>query len=245
MSEIFRSDNLVVRVRAPHGSTRVVVTFAPWRSDPGLERGGFGEDFLDRHGLDAIHVTCAGNDWYQYPEMPQAYAAIRRAAAAYGTLVTYGVSMGGYQAIKAASALKARRVLAISPQYSVDPARVPFETRWPEAHGLAFIDDAIEPWSGGRYAIVFDPRNRLDAAQGRLIEAAIAPVATAQMLLMPFTGHSVLQAWKDADIVSKATLTLLKSKKDTGGVRALFRGRRRSSSAYMQLLADLRALRAG
>lgn len=229
MSEVFRSDNLVVRTRLPHGSTRVIVTFAPWRSDPGLERPGFGEDFLAAHELDGIHVTCAGNDWYQYPEMPEAYEAIRRAAASYQSLVTYGVSMGGYQAIKAAAALNARRVLAISPQASVDPRKVPFETRWPEASDIAFIDDEIVK-SDARYVVVYDPRSPHDAAHARMIGRV---VGSQYNVVMPFAGHWVLRTWKEAQFTTKATLTLLKSKRDTAGVRRMFRELRRKSPSYL------------
>ncbi|OJU12465.1 MAG: hypothetical protein BGN86_12625 [Caulobacterales bacterium 68-7] len=229
MSEVFRSDNLVVRTRLPHGSTRVIVTFAPWRSDPGLERPGFGEEFLAAHELDGIHVTCAGNDWYQYPEMPEAYEAIRRAAAPYESLITYGVSMGGYQAIKAAAPLNARRVLAISPQASVDPSKAPFETRWPEAKDIDFIDDEIVR-SDARYVVVYDPRSPLDAAHARMI---CAVVGDRYKVVMPFAGHWVLRTWKEAHFITKATLTLLKSKRDTAGVRRMFRELRRDSPSYI------------
>ncbi|MEQ9242446.1 hypothetical protein [Roseovarius indicus] len=44
--------------------------------------------------------------------------------------VTFGNSMGGYGAIVFAGRLGAKSCLAISPQYSVDPAVVPEEERW-------------------------------------------------------------------------------------------------------------------
>lgn len=44
--------------------------------------------------------------------------------------VTFGNSMGGYGAIQFAGALGADVCLALSPQYSANPADVPDETRW-------------------------------------------------------------------------------------------------------------------
>ncbi len=251
MIELYRSDQLLVRMTAPHGSTRVVVTFAPWRHDQGLERPGFGDAFCEAHGLDAIHVTCVGNDWYQYPDMAAAYAAIRNAAKPYETVITYGVSMGGYQAIKAARHLDARRVVAVSPQSSVDPKKVPFETRWPEAAALKFIDDKIKPWPGARYALAYDPRDPLDAAHAAAITQRLRkrhPDLQVQQVVMPFVGHFPLRSWKEAGLISRAILTLMKSKKDAGGVRGLFRAERRRSARYLEgLLASGRggdALRA-
>jgi hypothetical protein len=241
MIELYRSDRLLVRMHAPHRSTRLVVTFASWSHEPGLDHPGFGAAFCEKHGLDAVHVTCVGNDWYQYEDMPQAYAAIREAGRDHESLVTYGVSMGAYQAIKAAPFVGARRVLAISPQFSIDPAKAPFENRWSEAAGITFIDDEIKP-ARARYALVYDPRSRLDAAQAGLIarhlEQRIEKVLV-QPVVMPFTGHFIPQVWKEAGIVSKATLGLLKSKKDTGRVRTLFREGRGRSALYLEgLLAS-------
>src|SRR5690606_30202022 len=125
----------------------------------GFDRPGFGEEFLRNAGISAIHVMGVREDWYQYPEMPAAMQAVRQATAGAERVMTYGSSMGGYAALRFADAAGANAVLAISPQYSIDPKKMPFETRWhqesqriqwrPEIDGRIVCDSYP--------VIVFDP----------------------------------------------------------------------------------------
>ena len=109
MRVIYESAALRVRLRDGHGSARLVVTFAGLGAGFGPDAPGFAEGFCARHGLDAVHVLCRGDDWYQYADMPAALEAVAEAGRGYGGLVTYGASMGGYQAVKAAARLGARQ----------------------------------------------------------------------------------------------------------------------------------------
>ena len=142
---IYKSDNLIIREGTGFDRAPCVVTFAEYTPTPlPLDRSGFGEKFLKKAGHNAFHVICRGNDWYQYPEMPAAIAELKRRCAGYADVVTYGTSMGAYAAIRFAPHLQASRVIAISPQVSIDRRRVPFETRWAkEAAGITFDDDDI------------------------------------------------------------------------------------------------------
>lgn len=83
-----------------------------------------------RYGINVIHFTCRGPQWYQYSDAETAGRALGRAAAAFDYIVTYGASMGGYGALLFARHAGAHMTLAISPQYSMDPAKAPFEHRF-------------------------------------------------------------------------------------------------------------------
>ena len=67
--------------------------------------------------------------------------------------------MGGYAAIRFADAAGANVVLALSPQYSIDPQKMPSETRWlQDSQRIAWrpeIDGRII--CGVRPVVVFDP----------------------------------------------------------------------------------------
>ena len=97
-----------------------------------LDRQGFGEAFFARHGISAIFVNGCGNHWYQYPDMIEALGTIRYALRTCPNIMTYGSDMGGYAAIRFAEHVGATAALALSPQYSCDPAKVRFETIWEE-----------------------------------------------------------------------------------------------------------------
>jgi tetratricopeptide (TPR) repeat protein len=131
--ELFRSGDLLVRHIAGHHSACCVVTFDSFTDYRSLDRPGFGEHFFAGAGIDAIHVIPRDNHWYQYADMAEAMARVREAASRYARVVTYGSSMGAYAAIRLAGLAGAHAVLALSPQYSIDPVIVPWERRWPDS----------------------------------------------------------------------------------------------------------------
>jgi len=159
--DIYRSDNLLVRRKPGRRTDHWVVTFDHYGINATFERPGFGEEFLAARDVSVMTILGRGNDWYQYPDIAAALAAARAALVRADRIVTYGSSMGGYAAIRFADALGAHACVAISPQYSNDPAKVPFEWRWPE--DAKRIDWRNEPAGPIRCAadlvIVYDPTN--------------------------------------------------------------------------------------
>ena len=184
---VHRSDALEVRrVGADDGAARVVA-FDSYHDTPGFDRPGFGESFLAAEGLSAIHLLSHGNDWFQYPEMTQVLARIRAAAGGADGLLAYGSSMGGYAAIRFADAIGADRVLALSPQYSVDPRKVRFERRWLQDQRRIRFSRALDgPIRGAaRVIVAYDPQIAAD----RLHVARIAADVAIEPLPLPFAGH--------------------------------------------------------
>jgi hypothetical protein len=84
-------------------------------------------------------------------------------------VATLGNSMGGFLAVLCSGPLGAARCLAFSPQWSVDPACVPDETRWAtyraaiRAFRYSNLAGAFAP--GCRYDLIFgdDPLERMHA----------------------------------------------------------------------------------
>ena len=67
----------VVAVR-PHVGRSAVVTFSSYVNRRDLDRPGFGEAFLLKYGIDAVHLICRGNEWFQYDDIYDALdAAVR------------------------------------------------------------------------------------------------------------------------------------------------------------------------
>jgi len=219
--------------RVSHPSEVCVVTFANYRdspSDPVQDVPGFGEAFLDGQRIDAIHVAGNGNDWFQYPEMPEALAAIR-AAAGGRRLFTYGSSMGGYAAIRFAGALGAEGAIAISPQYSLDRRVVPSERRWRrEAARLRFL-----PWPDPDppgAVIFYDPCGPDGAHAG--LWAAERP---AVLVPLPHAGHPAGMFLLQAGLLGPAVLDILAGRFDRPALLRAARARRRQSGHYLAMLA--------
>jgi tetratricopeptide (TPR) repeat protein len=185
--ELFRSDDLLVRRVAGFGGPLCYVTFASYTDDRTLDRPGFGEEHFRGRGVDAIHVLSRDNRWYQHPELMDALAAVAAAVAGYERVIAYGSSMGGFAALRYGAACGATVGLALSPQYSVDPAVAPFDQRWADDIArITFCDDAHLPTLPVQY-VAYDPRDPYDRRHFDLFAARSATNAVP----VPYGGHPV------------------------------------------------------
>lgn len=234
MNDVFRSHNVVVRSVPANDRTRWVVTFDNYSIGHGFDRPGFGEDFLRQNGVSAIHIMGRREDWYQYPEMDTALAAAKSALSGAGTVVTYGSSMGAYAAIRFADRVGAHAALAISPQYSIDNAKVPTETRWPQdSRRINFL-----PSLDGKIScsiiplVIYDPTG-LDEIHARLI-ARDTPIKT---LPIRYSGHPSTTFLAETGLLSKTLFDLLTRSLDVDALRREIRIKRHESTVYLSQLA--------
>jgi hypothetical protein len=239
--ELFRSADLVVRQVGGFSRDVLVVTFDSYTDprDPhtnyrDLDRWGFGEYFLRDRAVDAVHVIGRDNNWYQYPELPEAVAAIATAARPYRRVISYGSSMGGYAAVRYGGAAGAETALAISPQFSIDPMVVPFERRWDaEARQIDFaLERRWTPASVATAYILYDPRTldrrhvALFAARGRVVRVP-----------MPNSGHSIARFLADYGLLQQAVLDVAHGAFDAAALRRAARAAlRRQSPNHVRIL---------
>lgn len=233
--EIFRNDDLAVRLvpRARRGSW--VVTFDSHSGNRSLDRPGFGEEFFAAKGISAAHVIGRGNHWYQYPGTAAALAKIRRRLARARRVVTYGSSMGGYAALRFAAMVGADAALALSPQYSINRARMPDERRWgQEASSIDWQPDLEGPIAPvGTMVVAYDPREADAAHVARIAaEVPIVPIA------LPFVGHPVTTFLSAHQLLKPLILDLIEDTLDVAAFHANAMAIRRSSPVYLSELAS-------
>jgi hypothetical protein len=239
--ELYRSGNLVVRRVRGSGAREPAtcfVTFGSYTVEYDLERQGFGEDFLRDEGLDAIHVINRDNQWYQYPELPEALAAVATETAKVPRVFTYGSSMGGYAALRFARAVGARTAIAISPQYSLDPRVVPFENRWQaDLARITFREQAIQP--AVRQIIFYDPRLKVDAQHFALFEAASAAQEGSETVAVgvPHAGHPVGPLLAETGALQEAIRTIVAGGFTPSTVQRAVRERRAASQHHFFMLS--------
>lgn len=233
--ELFRSEDLAIRhhiARAEQRSRVCFVTFGSYTNDYDLDRQGFAEDFLLGEGIDAVHVVNRDNRWYQYPEMDVALAKVARVAADYVRVFTYGSSMGGYAALRFATRIGADTAIAISPQYSLDPAVVPFEDRWQaDLAAITFREGPFVP--AARQVIFYDPRLATDDAHVRLFAAE----SRVERIGIPFAGHPVGPMLTETGVLKQAIRGLVAGDLDAVAVQRAVRERRRRSPHHYFMLA--------
>lgn len=234
--ELYRSDTLLVRAVPGEDRTSWIVSFDHFRNQPGFAPEGFGETFLRDQRLSAIHVLCRDNSWYQYPDTLLACAAIRNALVGAERVVAYGSSMGAYAAIRLGSAIGATATLALSPQYSIDPAKVPWEWRWNQYRDAiarsGWREEIDGPIAGEIIPyITFDPTD-IDLRHVERIEQDIR----IHRIPLPYTGHPTTGYLGEVDLLRP----LLRAVYDGADACALMRserGRRRGSSFFLGTLA--------
>lgn len=235
MIDLFRSENVLVRSVPAADVSRWVVTFDHYGIGHGFDRPGFGQEFLRAEGISAIHVMGVREDWYQYSEMAEAMKVVRAAVAGADRVMTYGSSMGGYAAVRFADAAGANAVLAISPQYSIDPKKAPFEKRWPQesrrTQWLPEIDGRLS--SRCRPVIVYDPTGD-DGRHVRLIASEI----DIQDIPVRYGGHPVTTSILETGLIKKLFEDTFSGALDVAAFLRDVRSSRRMSSTYFSQLAD-------
>lgn len=237
MTEIlYRSSEMEVRRVQAGDGRRQVVTFDCYHESLGMERPGFGEAFFQNEGITAIHVMSHGNDWFQYTEIEDVLSIVRQACMGAERLLAYGSSMGGYAALRFAGVIGAHAALALSPQYSLDPRKVPFEARWASDRRrirfLGHIEGAIRPVP--HMILAFDSALDADRRHAELL------MADAPMTAVPLAhaGHPVGGFLNDIRLLRPLVLTALDGSFDAGRFRRAAHARRTRSAHWLAHLAD-------
>lgn len=178
-------------IRAVHfGETeRISVSFDHGRKD----RDGFpeiGQQMkMAKRGIGTLSVTISQNSWFLTPELPALRDALQKHCESSLDIRAMTFSMGGFGCAMLSRALNMRRAIMFSPQYSIFPAKAPWDKRRngiSKSYDAALddLDQTIKPDLEG--VILFDPRIRMDVLHARAL-GRIAP--RMQLVAAPFTGH--------------------------------------------------------
>ena len=233
-SLIYRSPNLLVKL-ADRGGASCVVTFDSYTDTTDLDRDAFGERFFAEHGVSAIHVVNARNRWYHEPDWREATTRVREAACGFSRIVTYGSSMGAYAALRFADHVGATAALALSPQYSLDPRKAPFEKRWAGHRRTPWLAELSGPLPAGVPAlIVYDPLMKAERLHAELIAAEMA----AEHLTLPYAGHAAAAYLSECGLLSELVLGIVAGPVDGAAFGRRARVLRKRSLHYLMTLAD-------
>ncbi|MDN4630955.1 tetratricopeptide repeat protein [Sphingomonas sp. PsM26] len=234
--ELYRSDTLLVRQVAIEGCDRWVITFDHHSIGDGFDREGFGESFLQANGISAIHVLGRGNDWYQYEDIFAAAAVVRAATSGAARRVAYGSSMGGYAAVRLADAIGADAVLALSPQWSIDPAIASWDNRWSQdAHRIRWLSTMAVPLRPAPSSVlVYDPHLQLDRRHALLI----AEQTGSHLLPVAHCLHPASTFLGEVSLLRGLLEDLLYDRFDARTMTTEIRARRATSSVYLGALAE-------
>lgn len=190
---IFEDAEIRVILRLRHApSSPAAFTLVTFGDLIGLADGlsFFADPVVEQADLYAIGIMAKRPNWYPASSLRAASAAIRAAILPDADTILYGGSMGGYAAIKFSKLLGATHVLALCPQWSLDPAECGgVNPGWqqhfrPRMRGMGIRAED----TAGRIFVLSDRYDATDRWHlGRILEACPA----AQTVGVPWVAHHV------------------------------------------------------
>ena len=159
------------------------------------------EKSLHKYDFNVIGIMPKQKSWFPEQSMLAMFEQIRSWIAPFATRIAYGGSMGGYAAIKYSNLLNVQRVVAMVPQFSIDPTDVE-DPRYnmfyqPElnSHMRVQLGD-VAP--SREYIIIYDPYYAADRAH---VECLKPLLPSAKYLHLPYTNHDAIAVLASSALV--------------------------------------------
>lgn len=164
--------------------------------DEGWPRGPWAWKRLEPMGHAVLGVQSHAKDWFRQPTAPALLRGLEERGffRRFRRVVLTGASMGGFAALNFAPLIPEARVLAFSPQTTMNKVIAPYEARFPFAvkrsnwEGMPFLDAAAAVPYIRRAVVVYDPMVPEDRAH-----AARLAGANVQLLPVPFATHEAIR----------------------------------------------------
>lgn len=183
------------RNAAPGGA--LIVSFDNLATiDEGWPRGPWAWRRLEPMGHAVLGVQSHAKDWFRQPTAPELLRGLEERGffRRFRRVVLTGASMGGFAALNFAPLIPEARVLAFSPQTTMNRVIAPFEARFPYSvkrsnwEGMPFLDAAAAVPYIRRAVVVYDPFVPEDRAHAARLQADHV-----QMLRIPFCTHEAIR----------------------------------------------------
>ena len=192
-------------------SDTLIVTFDNMKSRDGVGPAyPWGFKFVRDQGHSHLGLMMSRrNDWFRHADLNDFFDGLKADGffAGYRNVVFYGSSMGGYGALNYAAAAPGCRIVAFTPQTSLDPSVVPFETRYRRGFergswtGGAYEDGVGGAQSAEQVVVFADPYHPLDGAH-----VARLPTHNLVWAKCPNMGHDVARMLKHMELLTECVL---------------------------------------
>ena len=164
--------------------------------DEGWPRGPWAWKRLEPMGHSVLGVQSHAKDWFRQPTAPALLRGLEERGffRRFSRVVLTGASMGGFAALNFAPLIPEARVLAFSPQSTMNKVIAPYEARFPFAvrksnwEGMPFLDAAAAVPYIRRAVVAYDPMVPEDRAH-----AARLTGPNVQLLRVPFATHEAIR----------------------------------------------------
>lgn len=164
--------------------------------DEGWPRGPWAWRRLQPLGYSVLGVQSHAKDWFRQPTAPALLRGLEERGffRRFRRVVLTGASMGGFGALNFAPLIPEARVLAFSPQSTMNKVIAPFEARFPYSvkrsnwEGMPFLDAAAAVPYIRRAVVLYDPFVPEDRAHAARLDGP-----NVQFLRAPFSTHEAIR----------------------------------------------------
>ena len=193
---LIRGEHANLRFEGGRGDALVVSFDNLATIDEGWPRGPWAWKRLQPLGHSVLGVQSHAKDWFRQPTAPALLRGLEERGffRRFRRVVLTGASMGGFAALNFAPLIPEARVLAFSPQSTMNKVIAPFEQRFPFAvrksnwEGMPFLDAAAAVPYVRRAVVVYDPFVPEDRAHALRLAGP-----NVQLLRVPFTTHEAIR----------------------------------------------------
>lgn len=160
------------------------------------------EKSLQKYGFHVIGIMPKLKSWFPATSMQNMLHAIQDWIAPFKTRIAYGGSMGAYAAIKYSNLLDFKRIIAMVPQYSIDPLDIT-DLRYnmffqPELNAEMRIQ-AADVSAAREYIVIYDPYYQEDRVHYEKIKELLPQLHT---LHLPYTGHDAIAVLASSELLN-------------------------------------------
>ena len=236
---LWRGDNLEAWLDVPvdcKNLDSILLAFPFAVIGDGMKDAPFGREVFSSKKIPTIYIRSKVSRWFQSEETFEMCSAIREAIGSHTKLIAYGASMGAYGALLTSKALNTSEILAVAPQYSINRAEVPWETRWAKAIPRigAFKFSMNEHLSDtAKVTVIFDPKSQ-DQKQVDLFRKN----KNWHLLKLPYATHQILRFIAETGKISRIPMNFPNSGPDPAHFRREIRANKHNSFIYLSTLAD-------
>ena len=164
--------------------------------DEGWPRGPWFLQRLTAMGYSVLGVQSHAKDWFRAPTAPDLLRKLEETGffRRFRKVVMIGASMGGFSALNFAPLIPEARVLAFSPQSTMNKRIAPFEARFPFAvrksnwEDIAFLDAAAAVPYIRKVTLLYDPFVVEDKAHAERLSGP-----NVQLLRVPHCTHEAIR----------------------------------------------------
>jgi hypothetical protein len=161
------------------------------------------EKSLAKYQFNVLGIMPKERSWFPAHSMHAMLHAIRPILAKFKQRVAYAGSMGGYAAIKYSKLLDCQRVVALVPQYSIDPQDVDdprYNMFFHQENNRDMRVSKDDVSADCEYIIVYDPYCVEDRRHYEKLHAVLPNLHT---LNLPFTGHDAIAVLASSELLNE------------------------------------------